>query len=480
MASALDRAVALVGFMGAGKSTVGLEVAERLGLPFVDVDKWVELRAGTDIAEYFREHGEAAFRELEAEEADDALDLGLVVALGGGAVTSAEVREALARRAITVWLDVDVDTAWSRVAGSDRPLAQDEAAFRRLYEERRPLYESVADAVAHDVDDVVLAAGGVHVAAGSLERLGELVPGDGRVALVSDRHVAGIYGADAQLALGRRLASEHELPPGEDAKTLAVAARLWDELALDRGGTVVALGGGCVTDVAGFVAATHLRGVPWVGVPTTLVGQVDAAIGGKTGLDTTAGKNRVGAFHWPARTVIDPALLATLPPAERHAGMAEVVKTGLLAGTELWELPEPELVRRAAAYKTAVCLRDPTEAGERAVLNLGHTFAHALETASGYRLRHGDAVALGLTAALRLSEQHLGLEQGWPDRVAALLQPRPVPVDRERARAALRRDKKAVGGRIRLVLLEAPGRPVVTDELPEAAVDAALDELISG
>ncbi len=160
--------------------------------------------------------------------------------------------------------------------------------------------------------------------------------------------------------------------------------------------------------------------------------------------------------------------------------MAEVVKTGLLAGAELWELPDAELVRRAAAYKTAVCLRDPTEQGERAVLNLGHTFAHALETASGYRLRHGDAVALGLTAALRLSEEHLGLEGGWADRVAALLKPEPVRVDRDLARAALRRDKKAVAGRIRLVLLEAPGSPVVTDELPEAAVDAALDGLISG
>ncbi len=209
-------------------------------------------------------------------------------------------------------MDVDVETAWSRVQGTDRPLAQDEADFRRLYEERRPLYESVADFVARDVDDVVLAAGGVHVETGSLERLGELVPGDGPVALVSDRHVAGIYGADAQLALGNRLVSTHELPPGEDAKTLVVAARLWDELAIDRGGTVVALGGGCVTDVAGFVAATHLRGVPWVAVPTTLVGQVDAAIGGKTGLDTTMGKNRVGAFHWPARTV-------DRPGAARHA-----------------------------------------------------------------------------------------------------------------------------------------------------------------
>ncbi len=481
MAVALDRHVALVGFMGAGKTTVGEQVARRLGRPFVDLDRAIEERSGSTIVQLF-EQGEPAFRTVEERLAAEVLGSPdpAVIALGGGAVLSAATREELARRCVTVLVEVDVDTAWERVRETGRPLARDEPSFRILFEARSRLYDEVADARATDADDVVLGAGGVHVQSGALERLGELVPGDGPVALVSDRHVAGIYGADAQLALGGRHASEHELPPGEDAKTLAVAGRLWDELAIDRGGTVVALGGGCVTDVAGFVAATHLRGVPWVAVPTTLVGQVDAAIGGKTGLDTTMGKNRVGAFHWPTRTVIDPALLATLPAEERHAGMAEVVKTGLLAGAELWELPDAELVRRAAAYKTAVCLRDPTEQGERAVLNLGHTFAHALETASGYRLRHGDAVALGLTAALRLSEEHLGLERGWAERVAGLLEPRPVPVDRERARAALRRDKKAVGGRVRLVLLEAPGSPVVTDELPEPAVDAALDELISG
>src|SRR5207247_4173409 len=158
----------------------------------------------------------------------------------------------------------------------------------------------------------------------------------------------------------------------------AVAQRLWEELRIPRHGTIVALGGGCVTDVAGFVAATYLRGVPWVAVPTTLVGQVDAAIGGKTAIDLPQGKNLVGAFHWPERTVIDPALLDTLPEPQRLEGMAEVVKTGLLAGEPLWELPEVELVRRCAAFKAAICLRDPHERGERAVLNLGHTFARAL------------------------------------------------------------------------------------------------------
>jgi 3-dehydroquinate synthetase len=302
---------------------------------------------------------------------------------------------------------------------------------------------------------------------GSLELLGGLVPGDGPVALVTDPHVGGIHGAAAQLALGDRLQTTHEVPAGEEAKTATVVQRLWSDPRLDRGGTFVALGGGCVTDVAGFAAATYLRGIPWVAVPTTLVGQVDAAIGGKTAIDLPEGKNLVGAFHWPARTVIDPALLETLPERERREGLAEVVKTGLLAGEPFWELPQQELVRRCAAFKAAVCLRDPHDRGERHILNLGHTFAHALEAAAAYgHVTHGTAVALGLLAALRLS--------GRPtDVVEHLLSPKPVRVDRERAWAALQRDKKRG-----LVLLGDDGAAWDV-QLPDEDVRRALDELIA-
>ena len=456
--------------MGAGKTALGADVTRRIGREHVDVDAAV----ADDVAAFFREHGEPAFRAREEEITVRCLraEPPAVLSLGGGAVTSAGVREALRERAVTVLVDVDVETAWRRARGGDRPLAQDEDDFRRLYEERAPLYREVADAVARDADDVVLAAAGVHVETGALERLGSLVPGEGPVALVTDARVGGIHGAAAQVALGARLVSTHEVPAGEEAKSVATAERLWRGLALDRGGTVVALGGGCTTDVAGFVAATYLRGVPWVTVPTTLLGQVDAAIGGKTALNLPEGKNLVGAFHWPARTIVDPALLATLPERERREGMAEVVKTGLLAGEPLWELAEPELVRRCAAFKAAVCLADPLDRGPRAALNLGHTFAHALEAGSGGAVSHGQAVALGLLAVLRLS----GLET---DAVEGVLRPEPVAADRERAWAALRRDKKAAGGRVRLVLLEAPGRPVVGADLPEAEVRAALDALIA-
>ena len=459
--------------MGAGKSTLGPEVARRLGRPFVDLDAELERALGTSIQQLFTQEGEAAFRVKEAIKAREALRTQprAVIALGGGAVGTASVREDLRTHAFTVQLDVDADVAWERAGGSGRPLAQDAEEFRSLFEHRRALYAQTADGLAHDADDVVLAAAGVRVAVGSLELLGALVPGGAPIALVTDPHVAGIHGAAAQLALGDRLASTHEVPAGEEAKTLAVVERLWSELRLDRGGTVVALGGGCVTDVAGFAAATYLRGIPWTAVPTTLVGQVDAAIGGKTAIDLPQGKNLVGTFHWPARTVVDPALLETLPERERREGLAEVVKTGLLAGEPLWELPQAELVRSCAAFKAAVCLRDPHDRGEREVLNLGHTFAHALEAAAGYEdVTHGSAVALGLLAALRLS--------GRPtDVVEEVLAPRPVRVDRERAWQALLRDKKSRADELRLVLLGDDG-PCV-EPVPEETVRSALLELIA-
>jgi shikimate kinase / 3-dehydroquinate synthase len=470
----LDRHLALIGFMGAGKSTLGLAAAEVLERPFTDVDELVQAECGDTVAELFARKGEHQFRELEERWAVSMLespDRG-VLALGGGAIESERTREALRTHATTVWIDAPVDAAWERARGTARPLAQDEREFRELHERRRPLYEAAADFVARDLHDVVLAAAGVRVHVGALELLGSIVPGEGPVALAADAAVAGIHGATAQLALGGRVAALYELPSGEDAKTLAVCERLWRRLVLGRDGTLVALGGGATTDAAGFVAATHMRGIAWVSVPTTLVGQVDAGIGGKTGVNLPEAKNQVGAFHWPVRTVIDPALLATLPAAERENGAAEVVKTGLLAGEPLWELSEPERVRRCAAYKAAVCLRDPYEQGPRAELNLGHTFAHALEAASDYELPHGKAVALGLLAALRLSGLSTEVVEGQ-------LEPRPVRVDRERAWAALLRDKKAVEGAPRVVLLERPGEPRTGVELPEDEIRAALDALIA-
>jgi 3-dehydroquinate synthetase len=453
--------------MGAGKTTVGEEVARRLGLPFLDSDAELESSTGLTIAEHFAE-GEQRFRRLEEQLIADEVLNGppAVLALGGGAVLSETTRRAL-RHAFTVLLDVDVEDAWARVGGGERPLAQSEERFRELYDARAPVYDEVADAVATDADGVVLELGGVVVEEGALGRLGQLVPGEGPAALVTEPRVGAIHGDVARTALGDRLAESHELPSGEDAKQAAAIEGLWRALRIRREATVVALGGGALTDAAGFAAATYLRGVAWASVPSTLTGQVDAGIGGKTGIDIAEGKNLVGSFHWPARTVVDPLLLTTLPEQVRADGMAEVVKTGLLAGEPLWDLPDAELVRRCAAYKTALCLRDPYDTGARLELNLGHTFAHALEAASGYELRHGQAVALGLLAALRLS----GIDTAPVDETLA---PEPVRVDRELAWEALRRDKKS--GRV--VLLERPGAAVVT-EVAGRELRAALDALIA-
>jgi shikimate kinase/3-dehydroquinate synthase len=442
--------------MGAGKSTLGPLVAERLGRPFVSVDEVVEERAGESVAEIFERHGETEFRRREEEVAADVLarkPLG-VVEVGGGALGSGRTRAALAAHAFTVHLEASADEAWERVAGSGRPLARDPEAFRALFEERMPLYEG-ADAAATDVDGIVLAAGGVHF--GSHRELEATV-------VIADSHVAELQRIDAT----------RTVPRGEAAKSLAEAERLWRRLTVDRTATLAAIGGGSTTDLVGFVAATYLRGIDWVAVPSTLVGQVDAAIGGKVGIDLPEGKNLVGAFHWPFRTVIDTTLLETLPEEELRNGLAEIVKTGLLLGEPLWELDTYAQVRTCAAFKAGICLRDPFDRGDRAQLNLGHTFAHALEAASGYTLPHGRAVALGLLAACRLS----GLDNE-ARVVENVLAPSPVAVDRDTAWAALQRDKKAVGGEIRLVLLEMPGRPRVSSEIEPARVRAALDALIA-
>lgn len=442
--------------MGAGKSTLGAVLAERLGREFVSVDEAVESRTGSTISAIFERQGESAFRMLEEEAALDLLDrrVPAVIEIGGGGLGSAATRAALAETAFTLHLEASAEEAWERVASTGRPLARDPARFRALFEERRPLYEQ-ADGSARDLDGAVLAAAGV-VFAPHVEAEGDMT--------IADEHVAELHDIDAT----------HRVPAGEAAKTIGEAERLWRSLRAERSSTLVAVGGGSTLDLVGFVAATYLRGVAWIAVPTTLVAQVDAAIGGKTAIDLPEGKNLVGAFHWPARVVLDTSFLETLPAEERANGLAEIVKTGLLAGERLWELDTDELVRRCAALKAAVCFRDPLDRGERAQLNLGHTFAHALEAASSYSVPHGRAVGLGLVAALRLSG--LGPEA---EEVEELLCAEPVQVDRARAHEALLRDKKSIGGRMRLVLLDAPGKPRIGVELREDDVRAVLDSLIA-
>jgi shikimate kinase / 3-dehydroquinate synthase len=447
--------------MGVGKSTIGAEVAGLIGRRFVDLDRELEHRYGP-IAELF-ERSEADFRSKEEEVAADVLRSAAptVIALGGGAVLSDRTRALLRERAHTMWVDVDVETAWERARDGDRPLAREETAFRALFDERRSLYREAANDVVVTAEDVLLAALRIRVGRGQVARLAVPPP----FAVIADEHVLDLH------PLALELSELHRVPRGEAAKSADVLERIWNNLELDRSGTILAYGGGSTTDVAGLAAATYLRGVRWLAIPTTLLGQVDAAIGGKTAVDLPAGKNLVGAFHYPAEVIADPDLLSTLGEKERREGMAEVVKTGLLSGRSVWELEEGAMIRACAAFKAGVCLSDPFDNGRRAILNLGHTFAHALEAAAGYEgLTHGGAVALGLLAALRLS--------GRPTAVVEeLLAPKPVRVERDRAWAALQRDKKLRGGEVRLVLL-GDGGPVI-EARRAADVRAALNDLIA-
>jgi shikimate kinase / 3-dehydroquinate synthase len=502
-------ALVLIGFMGAGKSTVAVELAKRRGGRAIDSDALLVKRYGHSIAHEFELRGEAAFRAAEEEVVCRALGEASardVVALGGGSVQSERVRAALgaggagggedggadgAGGHTTVLVDVDPAVAWQRAtaagAGSERPLARDRDAFMSLYEQRRELYEQVADASLLWAES---ASGSypVIVGRGLLEprRLAAVWPLErerSRAFCVSDRNVAPLYAE----RLGD-MAELVEIEPGERHKTLAGAEAVWSALAaggMTRADHLVALGGGVVGDLAGFCAATYQRGVPVVQVPTTLVAQVDSAYGGKTGVDLPAAKNYVGAYHQPAAVLVDPDALATLPQAERSAGYAEVLKTALIAGGELWrrvaaDAPIDEhTILACARTKLELVAADERDGGRRQLLNLGHTVGHAIEAASAYeRYRHGEAVALGLLAALRLS----GVE-ALREQVRGLLRAHGLPVqldrgvDVEAVLAATRRDKKRTGEQVPFVLLEAPGRVRTGCEAAEDELRAAVAEL---
>jgi shikimate kinase/3-dehydroquinate synthase len=321
---------------------------------------------------------------------------------------------------------------------------------------------------------------------GGEEELRALWPldlGVSRAFCVSDDTVAALYGARLSFA-----AETITVPAGEDSKTLACAERLWGELlaaGTTRADHVVALGGGVVGDLAGFCAAAYQRGVPVVQVPTTLLAQVDSAYGGKTGVDLPGAKNYVGFYHQPAGVLVDPSVLATLPAAEHAAGWVEVLKTALIAGGELWELvasgadPDAGTILACARTKLAIVAADERDAGVRRYLNLGHTVAHAIEAATGYlRYRHGEAVGLGLLAALRLS----GADE-LRERVRGLLADRGLPVTLdgvgvEEVLAVLEHDKKRLRERVPFVLAAAPGEVHVDDRVALEDVRAAVSELI--
>jgi 5-deoxy-5-amino-3-dehydroquinate synthase len=500
----------LIGLSGSGKSTVGPMLAERLGRGFVDTDDEVERAMGHTVAHIFATKGELGFRSLERAALARIAARGgdLVIAVGGGAVLAASNQEILrAFAARTVWLRASPDVLAARLGdGADRPLLADGplAALERLDAERRDIYDKLADMTV-DVDmispdevvDEVLAALGdglirvpvlsytVLVGRGATERVGELLPTSARrAALVTQKTVP--WRVDLPIETAR-----FDIGDGEEAKSLATVERLcrgFAEAGLTRTDVVVSVGGGVVSDVAGFAASVYHRGVAVVHVPTTLLAQVDAAIGGKTGVNLPEGKNLVGTFWQPAGVCCDTAALDLLPEEELRSGRGEMVKYAFIGVPDLAGLPIEEQVARCVALKASVVADDERESGRRMILNYGHTLAHALEAAQFHqpdrvRLRHGEAVAVGLVFASRLARllgrigearvrEHVELvaAAGLPTGLPAALAPQP-----KRLVELMRRDKKATAG-LTFVLDGAEGVEPVYD-VPEGAVFAALAEM---
>ncbi len=552
--------IVLTGFSGGGKSTVASLVAERLGWRAIDCDDEIERLAGKPIPRIFAEDGERHFRALESRALGAALDCeGAVIAAGGGAVVAGTNRRAMAERAMIVCLEARPETIHGRLASSpdasERPLlAGDDplARIRELKSRRQPVY-ALADATIHTDDlsaeDVAVAILRAWEAAdGLLERPGRVdaiahdlapPPADppeaafvvrtasasypvfvehsalwqlgrrlreaglsGAAWVVSDDNVFPLHG-EAALASIRDAGFETAacvIPAGEQHKTPETARRVYDwlvEQRAERGHVIVALGGGVVGDLAGFVASTFLRGVPLVQAPTTLLAMADASIGGKVAVDHPRGKNLIGAFYQPRFVLEDVSTLSTLPRRELVSGLAETIKHGFIRDPDLLDLldrrgeallalePEAtlEVVARSAAVKGGVVAADERETGLRAILNYGHTVGHALEAAAGYQgFLHGEAVAAGMMAAARIGVG-MGVSPEWlPERQAAVLSRFGLPlrlpgVDPGRVLESISLDKKVSGRTVRWVLLEGLGRTVMRDDVPPSLVEAAVREV---
>lgn len=532
-------AIALVGFMGSGKSSVGTELAARLGWGFVDTDDLVEAAAGRTIADLFATDGEAAFRELEAAAVREAASRGrVVIATGGGVVLRPENVAALRTAGAVVLLATTPAAVWERIAHeTHRPLLQAPDPVARiadLMDQRKAAYaraEYVVDTVGRSVAQVtddVLAVVGIRTSLPGGQRMSHRITVDlgeraydiqiglnsrsqlpaelkrfgdvDHVVVVTSPALRALYGDDVAAGLrnaGLR-ASIAEMPDGEQEKTLATAGSLYDrfvDLRVERSSMVVALGGGVVGDVAGFVAATYMRGVRVVQMPTTLISQVDSSVGGKTAVDHPSGKNLIGAFHQPRLVLIDIATLRTLPDRQLRSGLAEVLRYAVIQSPELFALLEArmpailagddsvltEIVRKSVAIKAAIVEEDETESGVRGTLNYGHTFGHAIEAVTGYtRFLHGEAVAIGMACAAEMAAARGMVDRQFCDRQRAVINSAglaagcPSDIDLDAVVAAMKLDKKVKSGRVRFVVPTGVGSVEIRDDFSDVEARDAI------
>jgi shikimate kinase/3-dehydroquinate synthase len=486
----------LYGPPGSGKSCVGRILAQNLNLDFLDLDQEIEKFAGMSIPQVMEQRSEIGFRDFEFSALQRAVQgRQKVIALGGGALLRDSSRTLAETTGSVVILTADLPTLLSRLRADEkvRPLLAGDMENRlaALLDARSDHYRSfktpvssvgktperIADEIHHLLGrfyvlgmgvgyDVIFQQGGFD----GLPEYFKVNGFGGPLAIVCDENVASLYG-DSLCSLFSRAGTEFShphlitIPPGEEHKNLGSVVLFWRrflEAGLSRKSSVLSVGGGVIGDLVGFAASTYMRGIAWVNIPTSLLSMVDASIGGKTGFNLPEGKNLVGSFHPPRLVLANPNMLRTLPDIEFRSGLAEVVKHGIIADPELLDLcargydfvrNDPlELVRRAIAVKVHVILEDPYEQGLRTVLNLGHTVAHAVETVSEYRIRHGEAVSLGLVAEAKLAER-LGLaKKGLAGRIGAVLAGLGLPIkipaglNRSSLIASMRLDKKRAHG----------------------------------
>lgn len=545
--------IALIGFSATGKSVVARKVAEQLNWGFVDTDDEVVRISGKSIPEIFEQNGESEFRKLERKVLNQACARDkVVIATGGGAIIDPANQELLRRTSTIICLEAEPETIYRRLLQdslcSSNPMVRPLLAvdnplerIKRLKAQRQPYY-SIADWTIH-TDNLSLAevsreviegwqivsqsanndsgfaeAGftfqvrtsidhyPVFVGWGLLERLGQRMKQvglSGSAIIISDECVFSIYGEEVSKILekaGLRVDC-CVVPPGEATKNIGQAIKIYDfliEHRVERSDTIVALGGGMVGDLAGFVAATFLRGLAWIQVPTSLMAMADASIGGKVAVDHPRGKNLIGAFYQPRLVLADVRTLTTLPQRELISGWAEVIKHALILDSNLVSFLEdnaeklsklaPNVTTRAIAWsaslKARVVAEDEKETGKRIILNYGHTIAHALEAATKYnQFLHGEAVAVGMTGEAKLSQRLGLLSHGVIERQRSLLQRFNLPVscsgvDLPDVLAAMELDKKVHSKALRWVLLEDIAKVVIRSDVPRQDVLAVLREVI--
>ena len=555
------RPIVLVGMMGSGKTAIGRRLAQRLGLPFVDSDHEIEAAHRLTVGEIFALHGEAYFRDGERRVLARLIGEGeRVIATGGGAFINPQTRQLIRSHAVSIWLKADFDVLMRRVRKRPtRPLLQNpdpESVMRRLMDQRYSIYaEADLTTESRDAPHEIIIAEildaldrhfakqgefspdmsapalppattrvgvklgaraydiliGPDLVAHAGEKLAQLAPGAAAF-IVTDSNVGPRWLAALQASLDA-FGVRHGhivLPAGEATKDYAHFQQLCEaalEARMERGDFLVALGGGVIGDLTGFAAASLRRGMGFVQIPTTLLSQVDSSVGGKTGINSSHGKNLIGAFHQPSLVLADTNTLATLPPREFAAGYAEIVKYGLIDRPDFFAWLDnhwsavfrrgPELDHAIAAScesKAAVVARDETEQGDRALLNLGHTFGHALEKLVGYdsaRLVHGEGVAIGMACAFRFS-----VAQGLcPPEAAARVETHlraaglmtrigQIPGWRSSAEdmvAAMAQDKKVRRGALTFILAHGIGQCFIAKNVEAEAVRAFLDgELQAG